>query len=580
MRKGSGSGALPASLFIVALIFASTVGFLTPRLTNAAIDDGLRTLEDAPFPFIAQTSVPVREYQVTGEIARKPYQFRRITLLPAGCLASVAIDGRPAAGPPTNRAASQGYELALPEGPPIRIHAKIRSDSEMFGLSVAPPAGDPLVLALRLMAGAALAGGLYFSLRRWFSRAVSLILLGALPVQLVYLSHTPATERAYDVLGHLQYIEFVTYHVSLPPSAFCFECYQPGLYYVLAAPVYALARAAGIFDPFVALQYFALAWFWVFLIVAARIARLWLPRRRDELLAAALLAFWPGGFLESVRVSNDLPLYACFAICLYFLLRWWNTGTGRDLSIAASVAACGILIKAAMAVAMGAIGILALYRMFSQRGESQPWRPYLGPISVMAAGVVAYGVLNLVKAGEQAHNWRALYLGEAWKGLAPSMYVGNSWKQYLTLDGSYFRVPFVDSVATGTGKEYFWNYVLKSSMFGDYHWFRKPVERVLAFVMSPLLLGMAALFGAGVVRSLRASARQSLPLLVVTCLLFLALFLHRFLTPYSANNDFRFIYPALIPMVLLFVEGTRGLAAGRGLALAFCALSAAFYLSV
>lgn len=161
------------------------------------------------------------------------------------------------------------------------------------------------------------------------------------------------------------------------------------------------------------------------------------------------------------------------------------------------------------------------------------------------------------------------------------MYVGNSWRHYLFLNfASYFKSPFVDSGIPGTGREYFWNYVLKSSMFGDFHWFQKPVERILALVMSPLLLGLVGLFGIGAARNLRRSPRRSLPLLVVIFLSFLVLFFHRFSMPYSANNDFRFIYPVVIPLALLLAEGAEDFAIGRVLSILFCGLSAAFYLSV
>ena len=132
-----------------------------------------------------------------------------------------------------------------------------------------------------------------------------------------------------------------------------------------------------------------------------------------------------------------------------------------------------------------------------------------------------------------------------------------------------------------TGREYFWNYLLKSSMFGDYSdWFHKPVQRFLALVMSPLLLGLVVLFWIGVARNMQRTARQSLPLLVVIAVSIVSVFALRFYNPYSGNNDFRYIYPVLIPFVLLLVGNTRHIGIGRALGFLFCGLSAAFYLTV
>jgi len=531
--------------------------------------------------FSRQTSAPVSEYHVAADIDYRPYQFARLTLLPSLCLSAAEINAKPIALPSGRCDFIKGYDIHLPAGvdaagsQPIHLDAKVSNpllaSFDIFGLSVRAPRGHPLVLTLRLIASAALVGGLYLALRRWhFSRTVSLILVASLPIQLLYQSHTPVIERTYDVLGHLQHIEYIAYHASLPAADYCQECFHPGLYYTTAAAVYLAARAARIFDPMVVLQFLALAWFWLFLVMSARIVLLWFPEPREVQLATALLAFWPAGFLHSARVSNDLPLYAFFATCLYFVLSWWKTGNRKHLMVAAMVAGCGVLIKTTMLPLIGAIAILILYRMFSERHLA--WSFYLLPLLVMIVGIAVYVAQSSLRGD----------IAPPFRDNSPAMYVGNSWKQYLVLNtAAYFTSPFVDSVRGGTGREYFWNYVLKSSMFGDYSdWFRKPVQRLLALVMSPLLLGLVILFWIGVARNMSRAARQSLPLLVVIAVSILSVFVVRFYNPYSGNNDFRYIYPVVIPIVLLVVEGTRNIGIGRALCFLFCGLSAAFYLTV
>jgi hypothetical protein len=525
----------------------------------------------------------VKEYHVAADIDYRPYQFARLTLLPTLCLSSAWINSKPIAFPSGHCDFIRGYDVHLPTGPgatgsqPIHLDAKVSNplaDSfDIFGLSVRAPTGHPLVLTLSLIASAALAGGLYLVLRRWhFSRTISLILVASLPIQLLYQTHTPIIERTYDVLGHLQHIEFIAYHASLPPADFCHECFQPSLYYTFAAAVYSTARATRIFDPMVVLQFLSLAWFWVFLVMSARIVLLWLPQERDVRLATALLAFWPAGFLHSARVSNDIPLYAFFATCLYFVLSWWKTGRRKQLIVAAIVAGCGVLIKTTMMPLIGAITILILYRILSERHVGTAWSSYLLPLLVMIGGIAVYIAQSSLRGD----------IVPPFSANGPAMYVGNSWKQYLFLNtASYFTSPFVDSLRAGTGREYFWNYVLKSSMFGDYSdWFRKPVQKFLALVMSPVLLGLVILFWIGVARNMSRAARRSFPLLVVIAVSILSVLVLRVYNPYSGNNDVRYIYPALIPIVLLLVEGTRNIRIGRALCFLFCGLSAAFYLTV
>ena len=573
----------PICLVAIAFVCASAIQLLTPRLKNVSIDDGARRVENVPFPFLRQTSSPVKEYHVAGDIDYKPYQFARLTLLPTLCLSSAEIDGKPIRLPSERCDFFHGYDVRLPTGPHATGSQSMHLDAEIsnplaatfdiFGLTVRPPTGEPLVLTLRLMASVAFAGGLYLALRRWhFSPIVCLILVGCLPIQLLYQWHTPITERTYDVLGHLQHIEFIAYQGSLPPAAYCHECFQPSLYYAVAAAVYSAARAAGIFDPMLVLQFLSLVWFWIFLVMSARIAMLWLPEQREVRLATALLAFWPAGFLHSARVSNDIALYAFFATCLYFVLSWWKTDSRKHLLVAAVVAGCGVLVKTTMMPLIGTIAILILYRLLKERHVRTAWPSYLLPLLVMIVGIAVYVAQSSLRGD----------IVPPFRDNRQTMYVGNSWKQYLVLNTtSYFKSPFVDSLSDGTGRQYFWNYVLKSSMFGDFSgWFQKPVQRFLALVMSPLLLGLVILFWIGVARNMTRATRQSLPLLLVIAVSIVSVFALRFYNPYSGNNDFRYIYPVLIPIVLLLVDGTRNTRLGRPLCFLFCGLSAMFYLSV
>jgi hypothetical protein len=211
---------LPISLMAIALLCASAIRLLTPRLKNVSIDDGVRLLEDVPFPFLRQTSAPVKEYHIAADIDYRPYQFAGLTLVPTLCLSWGWINSKPVAFPSGHCDFTTGYDAALPArsdaagSRPIHLEAKVSNPLaatfDVFGLSVKAPRGHPLVVTLSLIASAALAFGLFLTLRRWqFSRITSLILVASLPIQLLYQSHTPIIERTYDVLGHLQHIEYI-----------------------------------------------------------------------------------------------------------------------------------------------------------------------------------------------------------------------------------------------------------------------------------------------------------------------------------------------------------------------------------
>ncbi len=75
------------------------------------------------------------------------------------------------------------------------------------------------------------------------------ILLGALVIgtwlRWIYVEGTPATLRAHDFQGHMDYLGFVLEHGRIPTATQGFQGYQPPLYYFIAAPIAAQVETGG-----------------------------------------------------------------------------------------------------------------------------------------------------------------------------------------------------------------------------------------------------------------------------------------------------------------------------------------------
>src|SRR5580704_3899581 len=149
---------LPISLLALALLCATFIQLLTPRFKNTSVDDGVRRLEDVPFPFLRQTSAPVKEYHIAADIDYRPYQFARFTLLPALCLSSAEINHKPIALPSERCDFYKGYDVQLPVAPdtsgsqPMHLDVKVlnplAASFDIFGLTARAPRGHPAVLTL------------------------------------------------------------------------------------------------------------------------------------------------------------------------------------------------------------------------------------------------------------------------------------------------------------------------------------------------------------------------------------------------------------------------------------------------
>src|SRR5262245_48717311 len=111
--------------------------------------------------------------------------------------------------------------------------------------------------------------------------------------------------------NHIEVIDYIARHGSLPRADQVDQAYQPPLYYLLAAP---LLRVGGV----VAVQLLSLLLSIGTLILIARLLRRlpWLPEK-SRLWCLALAAFHPQFILFSLFVSNDTLTIFLGALVFY-----------------------------------------------------------------------------------------------------------------------------------------------------------------------------------------------------------------------------------------------------------------------
>ncbi|HSQ42350.1 MAG TPA: hypothetical protein VLM37_08740, partial [Fibrobacteraceae bacterium] len=168
-----------------------------------------------------------------------------------------------------------------------------------------------------------LLGALAFLFRlRWFQ--VALIALSLIPIA-SYWSVTPYSVRSHDVSGaggHIGYVAYIAEHWTLPKPNEGWTYYHPPLYYIGGALCWKVANLVGA-APSTMLQAFSLALWLIFLTASASALRYSLRGQAGLLaLATLLLAFWPSGPIHSIRVGNDIMLYANVGVAVWFLTRW------------------------------------------------------------------------------------------------------------------------------------------------------------------------------------------------------------------------------------------------------------------
>jgi hypothetical protein len=392
--------------------------------------------------------------------------------------------------------------------------------------------------------------------RARFERGTVAILLAALGFYFVYLGYTSYGERNYDGGPQLQYIEYLVKNHKRPPAMHCLICHHPPLYYVTGALVFAACKATRLADPAVGLQLLGLALFMLFLAYGARTAEALLPRRRDQRLAVALMAFWPYSVHNSVRLHNDSMVCAWMAIAVFHIVRWAQRERPRDLYLAALFTALGLLTKSSAYALVPVLGALLAVRFFRSRDKLRFVR------RGVVAGAILVGALVLNAQGKDSPSARRGPLCHKILGNAcdidKGMFVGNKLKNYVYLDlPTFLREPYALAQREGSGRQYFWNHLLKSSLFGTHNTVADretayELNRGVAWVMNVLLLGMIGYLGLGLVLvPRRALGRWTAVILnLLSAVAFMVGF--RVLIPAPHHSDFRHIFHVVILVAIAY----------------------------
>jgi len=121
--------------------------------------------------------------------------------------------------------------------------------------------------------------------------------------------------------------------------------------------------------------------------------------------------------------------------------------------------------------------------------------------------------------------------------LNSALLVGNNFSNYGLDLKDFLTVPYTNPWEDRGGRQYFWNYLLKSSMFGEFA-FGKSIMQNQAILMNWIIYLLLPL----------KNQKQKAIMLVAPSLLlfFAALIFSRYAYPFSASNDFRYIFPVVI----------------------------------
>jgi hypothetical protein len=269
-------------------------------------------------------------------------------------------------------------------------------------------------------------------------------------------------------------------------------------------------------------------------------------------LAAALIVFWPSSVLNSVRAHNDALASLLIMAAMYFIARWDRQGRQRDFRLALVACAPALLTKATGYTMVATLLVVAGLRVWSTRFGRESLK------QLAAAALVLLCTALLAASLHHAPARRTLcqkVLGLACD-IPREVFVGNRPINYL-----YFDLPgFLGGVsprAQPPREDYFLNGLAKSSLFGTMPLgrdFEGALYHKLAVIIGVLWLAMVLVCAVTLpfVRSVDWPRYRALVIAAGALLVLLVAF--RMLVPSPFHQDFRHIFPILVPFCLVYAK--------------------------
>ncbi len=370
------------------------------------------------------------------------------------------------------------------------------------------------------------------------------IFISGLVLRLLYLIHTPFDTRSYDALSHLEYIQYISHHWQIPAAQQGWEFYQPPLYYLIAALVNHCSQLFHLSAPLL-LQFLSLFFFMLMLGYAYLIIKQIIRSKSLRWLVFALVVFWPSGIIHSVRIGNDPLQYLTMAVSLYFFVLWWKHRQIIYLDYGFIWANLSTLVKLNGAIMLFAcsIGYLIHLRRFSLSRKTIV-------INLLVSIVMISLTLIIVFRNNLFTKQSALIVGNI-GNLNSALRVGNHPGNYLGFDlKTFITQPYTSPWNNDGGRQYFSNYLLKTSLFGEFE-FNQPLLNNIARLISGLLLLMLGFSLMSMIFNLKRSRPAWVHYFVFLLMLASAL-TARILYPFSSTNDFRYLFPIIIPTLVIY----------------------------
>lgn len=414
-----------------------------------------------------------------------------------------------------------------------------------------------------------------------FRSTLTAVMVTGIALRVCYMLFTDSGTRTHDVYrdewGHIDYIRYIAYHYALPPVNTC-QAYHPPIHHIIAAAVLNIGR---LFLENEALRLKLIQVVMVFLntltlLFFYKALKLSNCSNTAVVAGVSLFAFHPTNIFFAPKINNDNTLMFFYMLSFYFLLKWANTRNVKSIVLLSVFTSMAILTKLSAVILLPIIFAAFLTTLITYRKD---YRSYIKQFTV-------FGLITIPLAFSYAlRNYMLFhqspgYVPSFGKGFTPTFYN----LMYLPVD-NLFRNPFNNGGLQGG--EFFTEFLLKSSLFGE--WKYPGLENVAVMLIVTAVINTAAALICNLTLKKDELWKYGYIFILNLIIPVVLAVKFRMAFPVACSQDFRYIAPVLISTGYLTGKAAdklkdSGFVILKGMVFVsitvFCTLSAVFVMSL
>lgn len=384
--------------------------------------------------------------------------------------------------------------------------------------------------------------------------AVSII---GIILRIIYITYTPITQRQHDMekeVGHLAYIETI-YETGKLPEHNKWQFYQQPLHHIISAGWLKIAEIFGIELETAeeSLQILTAIYSSTIIVISFFILKELGINDKLKLLVMTIIAIHPTFIILSGSINNDILMIMLTFLGILYLIKWYKNSSMKNTIILAITT--GLIALTKISGTIIAVPILYVFidkfwkDYFTEKNRKMVIKKYA--LECIIFGIIALGIgLSYSIRNFLLFNQSIFYVPKA----GQVVYCGD---RSLFDRFNLFSKEWLKVFAYPTEDCNVWTYLIKSSLFGEYHLESINAISGVLLVLNIVIVAISLLCLGKII--IEKKQPMEIRMIIVFYITQMLMFIYSNIAmPYACTMDFRYIVPTILFGMIFIADGIKG----------------------